>query len=1297
MSHPKHDVFLSFRGEDTRDNFTSHLHAELCRKKIETFIDNRLVRGEEISPALYRAIEESAIYVIILSEHYASSSWCLDELTEILKCKERYGREVIPVFYKVDPSNVRHQRQSYADDFVKHHQRFGGKVDAWKAALTQVAGLSGWDSQVTRPESTLVTEIVKDILKKLNSCFSSNYEGMTGIDMHIEQIQSLLLLELPTVRIIGIWGMGGIGKTTIVSAVFEKLATQFSSKSIILNVQQEIKRVGLDNVKSKYLSKLLGEDITSSENNYSFDPRLKRTKVLLVFDDVKDSDQLKDLIGTHSNFGQGSRIIVTSRDKQVLENANADEIYQVREMDYHDSLQLFCLFAFKQKNPKESFVSLTEKVLDYAKGLPLALKVLGSLLYGKANEVWESQLQKLEKIPDLKIFRLLKLSYDGLDDEQKDIFLDIACFHRGEDEKDVAITLDSCGFSANIGMDVLKDRCLISISHGSVWMHDLIQEMGHEIVRLQCVDDPGKRSRLWKASDFYDVLSKNMGKATDAIRCIFLNMDEIEKVQLDADTFKKMHHLRIINFYNCFGNYSNVTFHGLLKSFPNDLKFLHWDWFPQRSLPKDFCLKNLSTLEMPRSDLEQLWEGNQALPNLKRLNLSYSKKLTRLPDLSSCSNIEEVCLSGCISLTQVYSSTFLNNLYILSIEDCTELKSIDIPSNILSRPSGLVTLTDCHNLETLLISSRTDHVVQFTHSYRYYKFERMKSCCEETEIAMNDEGDYEIRESFSDTVTSINDFYWFDISKCESLTCLPAELLNLKFLRTLSLSGCLKLEELPEIKETMENLKVLVLDHTSIKELPSSLHRLVGLEELSLQSCKKLKTIPSSIGNFSKLLKLNLANCASLETFPSSIFKLKLTELDFNGCSMLRTFPEILEPAESFTCINLRKTAIKELPSSLDQLVGLEELILQSCRKLKNIPSSIGNLSKLLKLNLANCASLETFPSSIFILKLTELDFNGCSILRTFPEIPNDSVCLSSLTELSLQGSRIVNLHESVAHLSSLRSLNLSDCELLECVPKLPPNLNQVLAFDCPSVKRMMLNSRSDFQKSTFKFNLTNSEELDGTSLSKIEEEAYIKIKDDAYRSVLFCFPGSAIPYWFRHRCQGHSITIRSDDLYLYGGNKLIGFALCVVLGRDFPFDLSSSIAPWYNCIGFTYQLKFEPDHGQIHFHPNKFEGKYDWMPMRRFSQHHTFLWKYELDLATIGYGLIDADTITFEILDEHRCPLSFPTTMTVIECGICPLYAKENNDDSIEEPSGSGDAVCLVDLDLSLGGNYTHNKRRKT
>jgi hypothetical protein len=147
----KHDVFLSFRGEDTRDNFISHLYAELCRKNIKTFIDYNLVRGEEISPALSKAIQESRIYVVVLSEHYASSTWCLDELTKILECKDRYGRDVIPVFYKVDPSDVRNQRESYAEAFVKHQRRFkDDQLDAWKKALTQVAGLSGWNSQEIR-------------------------------------------------------------------------------------------------------------------------------------------------------------------------------------------------------------------------------------------------------------------------------------------------------------------------------------------------------------------------------------------------------------------------------------------------------------------------------------------------------------------------------------------------------------------------------------------------------------------------------------------------------------------------------------------------------------------------------------------------------------------------------------------------------------------------------------------------------------------------------------------------------------------------------------------------------------------------------------------------------------------------------------------------------------------------------------------------------------------------------------------------------------------------------------------
>lgn len=149
----KHDVFLSFRGEDTRDNFISHLLTALSQKKIETYIDYRLKKGDEISAALVTAIEESHVSVVIFSENYASSKWCLDEIAKIIECKKDLGQVVIPVFYKVDPSHVRKQRGNYKKEFEKHEQDLKGnihRVDKWRAALTEAANLAGWDFQTYR-------------------------------------------------------------------------------------------------------------------------------------------------------------------------------------------------------------------------------------------------------------------------------------------------------------------------------------------------------------------------------------------------------------------------------------------------------------------------------------------------------------------------------------------------------------------------------------------------------------------------------------------------------------------------------------------------------------------------------------------------------------------------------------------------------------------------------------------------------------------------------------------------------------------------------------------------------------------------------------------------------------------------------------------------------------------------------------------------------------------------------------------------------------------------------------------
>ncbi|KAL5570767.1 hypothetical protein UlMin_020364 [Ulmus minor] len=147
----KYDVFISFRGDDTRNGFTSHLHSALCRNQIKAFIDElRLEKGDDVSRALPKAIEESAISVIIFSTNYASSTWCLDELVHILKCKKDKAQIVVPIFHGVDPSDIRKQKRSYGAAFVEHEQRFNDaidKVQEWKQALKKASNLSGWDTR----------------------------------------------------------------------------------------------------------------------------------------------------------------------------------------------------------------------------------------------------------------------------------------------------------------------------------------------------------------------------------------------------------------------------------------------------------------------------------------------------------------------------------------------------------------------------------------------------------------------------------------------------------------------------------------------------------------------------------------------------------------------------------------------------------------------------------------------------------------------------------------------------------------------------------------------------------------------------------------------------------------------------------------------------------------------------------------------------------------------------------------------------------------------------------------------
>jgi hypothetical protein len=252
-----------------------------------------------------------------------------------------------------------------------------------------------------RLESEFIEKIVGDVSNKLQAVSSSHTTGLFGIDVRVNKVESLLNMESPDVLIVGIWGMDGIGKTTIAQAVCNKVRSQFTG-IFFANFRQELETGSMADLQRSFLSQLLGQEIMSmgslSFRDSFVRERLRRKKVFIILDDVDDLmplEEWKDLLdGRHSSFGRGSKVIITSRDKQLLKNV-VDETYEVEGLNYEESLLLFCSKALKNCNPPIDHRDLIEQIVSHVLGNPLALIVLGSSLYGKSTEEWCSALNKL--------------------------------------------------------------------------------------------------------------------------------------------------------------------------------------------------------------------------------------------------------------------------------------------------------------------------------------------------------------------------------------------------------------------------------------------------------------------------------------------------------------------------------------------------------------------------------------------------------------------------------------------------------------------------------------------------------------------------------------------------------------------------------------------------------------------------------------------------------------------------------------------------------------------------------------
>ncbi|CAN1227711.1 Disease resistance protein L6 [Linum grandiflorum] len=642
----EYEVFLSFRGPDVRANFVDFLYRDLDRSKIRTFLDDvELRKGEEIAPSLVKAIEESKVYIPILSQNYASSKWCLRELALMMKCRNQgNGHIILPIFYMMAPRDVRHQEGSYKEAFRQHANRYKMEtVNEWKDALGEVGNMKGWHVTESDRQGAIIGKVFTEVWSHLMSNYMLVTDELIGIESHVEKVTRLLSSDSEGVRIVGIHGMGGIGKTTIAKAVYNGIFGQFDRFWFLEDAREVLsKSNGVVTLQSMLISSILRTDYKvkdASEGLRVIKDRVCQHKVLVVLDNVNDSFEFDKILGKWDEFSSGSRFIVTTRDKRILQVLQECKFYEPGEMNHEHALVLFCKHAFGTDKPPEGEGFLSMEFVKAAAGLPLALKVIGSLLFRRERRFREAKLIEFKDIPPEKLQERLKVSYNDLTRTERQIFLDIASSFIGEKRDLPSYMWNDCRLYPESGISTLMLRSLVRFNERNEFlMHDHIRDLGIAVIREENNQHPWKRSRIWSNEDALEMLKDEEG--SDQVEVLRVNMEE-ETLELTDEQFKKLTGLR---YLEVFSGRLTGDFKGVL---PN----LRWLKLHNcSSIPSDLNMKKLVILDMhdcPVNDDWNAWTGIQAAQKLKAVSLSFCGALRKAPDLSQCRTLESIHFWNC--------------------------------------------------------------------------------------------------------------------------------------------------------------------------------------------------------------------------------------------------------------------------------------------------------------------------------------------------------------------------------------------------------------------------------------------------------------------------------------------------------------------------------------------------------------------------------------------------------------------------------------------------------------------------